>query len=451
MNIAILGYGVEGKSTERYFRAKGHHTTVFDKFSPAEIPDFHLENFDLVFRSPSIPPQSIFPDFLHAPNLTSITRYFFDNCPAQIIGITGTKGKGTTCSLTKAILESIGKKVWLVGNIGTPALDALDKISEYDIIVYELSSFQLWDLQKSPHVAVILRIEPEHLDVHGDFDNYLSAKSNIAKHQTATDYCYFYAHSPQSHQLAITSPGIKDSYPIQERELVTPLLDHLTVPGNHNRENAEAAISATSAILGLSRSDFIHQYSTEIASAFQHFHSLPHHIELIRTLNNVAYYDDNYSTSYPALDVALKSFPNNKIVLIAGGVDRHIDLTATKKAIFSNPQLEKVILIGETKTQLATGEDPEKYLFADTLAKAVEVAKSIAESIVIPTVQPAPDLNTQSTQSTPNTQSPPDSDTSPIHSATPVVLMSPGAASFDMFENYSKRGEAFQAIVQGLK
>lgn len=441
MNIAILGYGVEGKSTERYFRAKGHHTTVFDRFSPAEIPNFHLEKFDLIFRSPSIPPQSIFSDFLHAPNLTSATRYFFDNCPAQIIGITGTKGKGTTCSLTKAILESIGKKVWLVGNIGTPALDTIDKISECDTIVYELSSFQLWDLQKSPHVAVILRIEPEHLDIHGDFENYLSAKSNIAKHQTPTDYCYFYAHSPQSHQIATTSPGIKDSYPIQERELATPLLDHLAIPGNHNRENAEAAISAASAILGLSRPDFMHQYHKEIASAFQHFHSLPHHIELIRILNDVAYYDDNYSTSYPALDVALKSFHNNKIVLIAGGVDRRLDLTATKKAIFSHPYLEKVILIGETKTKLAEGEDPTKYLFADTLAEAVESAQSIAEAIVQPTTKDTTKKPTTQVTTNPNTITP----------TTPIVLMSPGAASFDMFENYSKRGDAFQTIVQELK
>lgn len=419
MKIAVLGYGLEGHSVENYFKPRGAEVTIFDRFEPAEIPTFHLENFNLVFRSPSIPPLSIKIDSAlesSDTHVTSNTIYFFEHCPAPIIGVTGTKGKGTTCSIIKNILKAAGHKVWFVGNIGHSALDVLDQIEPTDTVIYEMSSFQLWDLQKSPHVAVVLRIEAEHLDIHKDFADYFNAKSNIAKHQTPDNFCIYYQGSADAQKIAAKSPGKISSYPIANRKLVEPILDALTIPGQHNRENAEAAIVAVAAAFNLPVDTFINDYRAVLQQALSSFQALPHHIEFLRELGGVKYYDDNYSTSYPSLDVALKSF-SQPIVLIAGGYDRGLDLTESKRCIFDNTYLHQAILIGQTKQKLAEGEDPSKYQFADTLEEAVEKARSAAEAIA---------------------------------DKHPVLLMSPGAASFDMFKNYLDRGEKFQAIVKDL-
>ena len=248
MRIAILGYGQEGHSVEAYFRPRGADLTIFDPVTPADLKAQDLSAYDLVFRSPSVPPLG---------DWTSITQYFFAHSPARIIGVTGTKGKGTTCSLIRDLLTALGRKVWLVGNIGQPALDVLDQIQPDDLVVYELSSFQLWDLQRSPHIAVILHIEPDHLNVHRDYADYLAAKSNIARHQEPTDTCIYYALNPDSTKLGHTSPGHQIPYPITtDRAQLNQLLDRLAIPGQHNRENAEAALLAVAAELGLTLAFF---------------------------------------------------------------------------------------------------------------------------------------------------------------------------------------------------
>ena len=407
MKIAILGYGVEGKCIEEYF--KGHEITVFDDFKPAEIKD-QLAEFDLIFRSPSVPPEK---------NYTSATRYFFEHCKAKIIGVTGTKGKGTTCTLTAAILKALGYRVHLVGNIGTPALSVLDKIKPDDVVVFELSSFQLWDLDRSPHIAGVLRIEPDHLDIHSDYSDYVNAKSNITRFQTADDFCIYYAENIDSKKIAEFSLGHKLSYPLiipQIAEKVNSILDHLHLPGAHNRENAEAALMLAAAYLALPIEQFLDEHKDSIIAALENFKGLPHRLDFVRELNGVKYYDDNYSSAFPALDVAIKAFSENQVVLIAGGKDRGLDLTKTKRAIFDAKNVRKAILIGETKQALSKSENPNKYLLAETLKEAVFAAREIAEEL-----------------------------------ENPVVVMSPGAASFDMFENFKDRGDQFKKIVKGLK
>lgn len=406
MNIAVLGYGKEGRSVESYFKKRGENVKIFDNFKEEDIDNFDLNSFDLIFRSPSVRPRK---------NFTSVTKYFFDHCPCKIIGVTGTKGKGTTCSMITSILKSFGEKVWLVGNIGTPAIDILDQISPRDVVVYEMSSFQLWDLERSPHISVVLRIEPDHLDVHKDFDDYLMAKANIATHQTANDYCVYYANNPNSQKIAELSKAQKFSYPISSQENLPKILSALKVPGDHNKENAEAAILATSCYYGKSLDDFISNNLETISSGLADFRGLPHHIEFVRELNNIAFYDDNYSASFPSLDVAVAAFPDKNVVLIAGGKNRNLDLAQTKKRIFNSDSVVYTVLIGETKNLLSENENPEKYSLADTLPDAVNIAYEKAKKY-----------------------------------ENSIVLMSPGAASFDMFKNFIDRGEKFQKIVKEL-
>ena len=459
MKLAILGHGIEGKSVEKYFKThpydnvspKDIDITVFSDFKDEEIDKLGLEKFDVVFRSPSVRPHYNYTEhdleenklessyLKNKPYWTSATKYFFSHCPAEIISVTGTKGKGTTCSMTTALIKAINEQLYqpedrpntfLVGNIGIPPLDVLDQITEHDNVIYEMSSFQLWDLHDSSMVSVILRIEPDHLNIHKDFEEYSYAKAALSRYKSPDEFLIYYRDNPVTAKIAEESPAKKLSYPITERSnkisskaasQLKNLLDHLSVPGKHNRENAEAALLAVAA--RFFNGDLELMLSSEIYPALEkglaNYQGLPHRCQFLREFNNVKYYDDNYSTAFPALDVALNAFPGSKIVLIAGGQTKGAD-DVIKKRIFSTPNLEKAILIGSTKEYLAEGEDPARYELADTLDGAFSRARTAAEKIA--------------TKEKPS-----------------IVLMSPGFASFDMFESYGQRGELFTKLVKNLK
>ena len=407
MKIALLGLGKEGQASQEYFSKFGAEFKVFENFTDEEIAKQDLSGYDLVLRSPSARP---------LPGVSSMTKYFFDHCPCPIIGVTGTKGKGTTCCLTVAILKAVGAKVHLVGNIGIPAITILDDLKSDDVVVFEMSSFQLWDLTKSPHIAVIVRVEQDHLDRHYSLEDYWAAKGHIAEYQKPEDYCVYYKYNEVSKRLASLSAGTKLEYPV-ESEQITELTNVLGVPGDHNKENAKAALVAASAYYEMPVDEFVSKNFDKIKQAFINFKGLPHRVEFVRELNNVKYYDDNYSATYPSLDVAVKVFKDLPTILIAGGKDRGLDLTPNRQVIFESPNIKKAILIGETREKLAAGEDQSKYEFADTLEQAVKRAQELAESFGEPA----------------------------------IVLMSPGAASFDMFKNFSERGEMFHKYVEELK
>ena len=443
MNILILGYGLEGKSVENYFKhdpSLFEHTKIdiLDSFSKEELLFKDFSGYDLIFRTPSIPPK-----FIPAPKekITSVTKYFFDNCPCPIIGVTGTKGKGTTCTMIRDILTELKNSTHLVGNIGAPALDILPDLTKDDVIVYELSSFQLWDLEKSPTISVILRLEPDHLDVHDSVEEYYSAKSNIVKHQSSEDYCIYFKDNENTKNLVKSSPAEKLPYPYKSAVL-SEILSALQIPGKHNQEDAEAALLACFSYFKKYRSfsgdfdSFLKEYETPIRSALKNFQPLPHHIEFVRELNGVSYYDDSFSTVLPSLEAALNSFPDQPLVLIVGGKDKGFDLAPAKRLIFDKKNLVKAVLIGETAKKLAENEDPEKYFNAGTdFELAIKTAQKLAEEKL--------------------TNEEMNSDTCLVDAKPkinpPVVLLSPCASSFDMFESYKKRGDIFKEIVNNLK
>lgn len=417
MQILLLGYGKEGKSSETYFQNQGNEITVLDNFTNSDLEQIDATKYDLILRSPSVHPQA---------GWSSMTKYFFDHCPCPVIGVTGTKGKGTTCSIITAILQELGQKVWLVGNIGTPALDVLDKIQPQDVVVYEMSSFQLWDLEKSPHIAVVLRIEPDHLNIHDDFADYVNAKANITAHQSSQDYCIYNQQNSTSSEVAQKSAGTKLPYPITTKiPLLEEVLSVLNIPGEHNRENTEAALLAVSTYYDKTLDELLSDRKDEIKNALAKFKGLPHRLEFVRELNQVKYFDDNFCTNTASLEVALKAFPRLDIVSIIGGRDKtdNEDLPEIIKLVREHSAY--TILIGESGHAIAKTLQhsaqiaPDKYTMAETLEDAVLVAKQQAEKLV-QSNYPA------------------------------IVLMSPAAASFDMFENVYDRGSQFQNIVRKL-
>ncbi len=408
MKIALLGYGKEGQAVEKYFKSheKNVEIDIMKDFDPTEIRHKNYSSYDIIFRSPSVPP-------LGLPNESSVTKYFFDHCPCPIIGVTATKGKGTTCSFIKALLDAEKADVHLVGNIGTPAIEALDNLKPTSVVVYEMSSFQLWDLEKSPHIAIVGQLEPDHLNIHKDYEDYLNAKSNICKHQTADDYCIFYQENPESLKIANKSKAHKIPYPF---DIPTKIADAITIPGEHNKNNFLAALAAVASYQNISPDEYLKAHEANILAGLKAFKGLPHRLEYLRTINDVKYYDDNFSTNPSSTRVAVNSFPHDKLVIIVGGRDKtnNEDLPEIYE-ILRSQNIAKIILMGESGHDLAQKYQDDKFVLVESLKEAIDAAKEAAEAI-----------------------------------APAIVLMSPSAASFDMFENVYDRGAKFQDIIKSL-
>ena len=414
MKIVIAGFGVEGQSNLRYFREKfpkADFLVADEREKVDNLPEnvayqtgfSGLENADLIVRSPSLPPKKI----KTSGQIWSATNEFFANCSATIIGVTGTKGKGTTCSFISSILRATGKTVHLVGNIGVPALDILPKIEENDIVVYELSSFQLWDLQKSPHVAVVLMIEPDHLNVHADFNDYLAAKTNIAKFQAADDYVVYNSQNEFSKVIANASLAQKKEYPFV---LSDDIISAIRLPGKHNVDNACAAIAAVKSILPNMSDD-------EIKKGLSEFTGLPHRLKFVAEKYGVKYYDDSISTTPGSAIAALKAFTEPKI-LILGGSDKGADYSELAKEIAR--QNVRLIIINGTNAdgirEVLREEKIDCEIVQLNMAEMKEVAKSAKNKA----------------------------------QSGDVAILSPAAASFDMFKSYSDRGEQFVSAVEEL-
>jgi UDP-N-acetylmuramoylalanine--D-glutamate ligase len=371
-----------------------------------------ISDYDVVFRHPSTSP-----DLLKGVNVTSLTQEFFDKCPAPIIGVTGTKGKGTTSTLIAKILEVSGKKVHLLGNIGKPSLDALPNILADDIVVHELSSFQLWDLKTSPHVAVILMIEPDHQDVHPGMEDYVSAKANIANHQTAEDFLFYNPVNELSAKAAQGGSAVKQKYMTQENAFVQDgkiflrdqeiiSVDEVGLLGKHNLENICAALAASS--------KFVDDVSA-MSQAIREFKGLDNRLEFVKELDGVKYFNDSFSSAPVATKAAIQAF-GEPIILILGGYDKQTDFTPLA-GLIAEHKIKHVLLIGQIKQHIAEALTSKGYsdfeLIDGTMEEIVARARNIA-------------------------------------SQGDIVLLSPGAASFDMFKDFKDRGRQFRAAVEGL-
>ena len=429
MKVAIAGYGIEGEASYRYWVERGDNVTIVDEATEPTrpIPDTalrflgpgafeRLEGYDLVVRTASLNPGRLHTDG----KVWSATNEFFERCPAPIIGVTGTKGKGTTCSFIVSILRAAGKTVHFVGNIGTPALEQLSKISPDDIVVYELSSFQLWDLKRSPHTAVVLMVEPDHLNVHLDMHDYVKAKSHIRAYQQADDTCWYHPKNTYAKEIATATrdgraapynqPNVagsvyieNGSFWVNEHEICTT--DAVVIPGEHNLENACAALSAAL--------EYMDDYSSAEAG-LRSFTGLPHRLKFVREVHGIKYYDDSIATTPGSALAAMAAFSAPKVLLLGGqakGVsfDSVVEMAANLDV--------KIVAFGESGRNIA-----ELALKHNVECKLVKPGHTM-EAIV--------------------------AEASRLAQPGSVVILSPAAASFDMFKNYAERGEAFiHAVTQ---
>ena len=374
-------------------------------------------------RTPAVNPSRL----PKSAKITSVTNLFFEKCPAPIIGVTGSKGKGTVSSFIAEILRAAGLKVYLVGNIGLPALNELSEIQKDDAVIYELSSFQLWDAQKSPHIAILNNLEVDHLDVHDGFEDYVAAKMNIAKNQTENDFFIFNAENPivLKNVENLKNQLKAELQPFQDYNLAHIQENHflwgdevlfetniLKIPGEHNQKNACAAMIATF--------DFLREKGFENEEIFDFwreglskFAGLPHRLKFVREFEGVRFYDDSIATTPGSAIAALNSFEKPKI-LILGGSNKGADLSGLIEKIAKMPEqeLRKVILMGAESEKLAQkliSSGFERFINLGVKTNMQEVVKTAFENA----------------------------------KSGDVVILSPAHASFDMFKSYIDRGEQF--------
>ncbi|MCR4328105.1 MAG: UDP-N-acetylmuramoyl-L-alanine--D-glutamate ligase [Patescibacteria group bacterium] len=461
LKIAILGFGREGQSLLRFFKQspkfKNAEVWMLDKRKKLALPRGihaylgsqyleHLKEFNIIFRSPGIP--YLLPEIQaakkHGVEISSATKLFFEelnsrflqNLPPTtyqspcIIGVTGTKGKGTTCTLLYKILKAAGKKVYLAGNIGKPALDLLSthySLPATSCIILELSSFQLQDLNQSPHIAAVLDMFPDHQDAHTSVTEYYRAKENIAFHQKKADSIFFFAKNPISRRIAYQSPGKKIA--VDETQFDIFSLGDLKLVGMHNFKNAVMAATIARS-LKISRA--------VITRTVMSFRGNEHRLELVRTLHGVRFYNDSSSTNPHTTAAAIQSFqiqPANlriklkiPVVVIVGGQDKNLDYAPLANALKKHP-VKLVVLMGENTHKIKhalQGTNCELQV-ASSLKNAVHIAYRYSK---LKTPYPA-DTQTNSKFTT--------------------ILFSPGATSFDMFKDYADRGEQFKELVRKLR
>ena len=444
--ILVLGVGVSNRPLVRLLLHYGIDVTCCDKTPREKLDDevlaleaqgarLHLgEHYldgvsgDVVFRTPGLHPDTPQIRALRDSGavITSEMEAFFRVCPCQIIAVTGSDGKTTTSTLISELLKKEGFRVWLGGNIGTPLLDRADEMQAEDRVVLELSSFQLMYFPFSPHTAVITNLSPNHLDIHKDMEEYVAAKENLYLHQTADDILILNRDNEITHSFVPKAKGtvlefsrqsepecgvfLRDGVIWRKGETVEKILEQsdILLPGIHNVENYMAAILAVG--------DCVR--TETIRDVARHFGGVEHRIELVREKDGVRYYNDSIASSPTRTIAGLKSF-DQKLILIAGGYDKHIPFEPLGPEIVEHVKI--LILSGATAPKIeaavlgASNYRPgcPEILHEDDFYEAVRLASRVAK--------------------------PGD-----------VVILSPAGPAFDKFKNFMVRGREFKKTVMEL-
>lgn len=419
--ILIYGFAKEGLSTLNYLRRNeiAQEITIADDKKLAEMGNefqhalnnngnlklidgnelFNNKdlNFDVIFITPGIPMYRV-PNRLW-PIITSQTKLFLEKYHSQTIGVTGTKGKGTTASLIFKILEDSGKKCMLLGNFGTPLLDYYGKIDKETIIIGEFSSYQLQLIKNSPHIALLINIFPEHLDYHGNFSSYLAAKANITKFQSRDDYLIINTQLP--HLRKVASQSLAQVKPIVHPKSYWPT----KLLGDFNQLNIAAAWEAVK-LFGIDE--------TTARKSVASFKPLEHRLEPIGAFRNLSFYDDSFATVPESTIFAMDTIGTQLETLITGGFDRGIKYTQLAKAI-DDSTVKALILFPTTGQKIlqALKRADLKVFETDSMENAVRLAYE----------------NTSNGKS---------------------VLLSCASPSFNLFRNFRDRGEQFKKWVVKL-
>ncbi len=447
--IDVIGFGVSNGELVFRLAAAGANVTLHDRreagqFRPEQISrlreagvtlslgESYLDslNGEIILRTPGL--SYLTPELVEARRrgkvVTSELEIFMEICPCPVYGITGSDGKTTTASLMADMLRAAGKTVHLGGNIGKPLLSTLDLVTENDVCVIELSSFQLLSMRCSPDVAVVTNISPNHLDVHRDMDEYVSAKRNIILHQNGFSRAVLSCDSEGSAAFApdvrgalrwfsrrhpVENGGWMDEkgdlyHSVNGRSVFLMNRSELKLPGLHNVENF---LAAASAVWGTAT-------AAQICDVGRSFAGVEHRIEFVRNKNGVRWYNDSIATSPSRTMAGLRSF-DEPLIVIAGGYDKHLSfaplapvlLEHAKRLILTGPTAPKI----EQAVREADGFAQSGLVIdhAADLAEAVKIANGAALS-------------------------------------GDVVILSPACASFDAYENFEARGRHFKELVRAL-
>ncbi|MDP3918103.1 MAG: UDP-N-acetylmuramoyl-L-alanine--D-glutamate ligase [Candidatus Woesebacteria bacterium] len=399
--VAIIGYGIEGQDVERYLKLKGAIVTILDQKNGDNYLS-NLDKFDLIIRSPGVYPYK--PELKNL-NITTPTRIFFEEFKGKIIGVTGTKGKGTTSTLIYNILRSAGMSVYLGGNIGKPLLELLPKLTSKSYVIMEISSFQLIDLPISPDIAVVLNITSDHMDWHKNQNEYIDAKKNIVRFQKSSDWAVLNSEYKNSKNFGKETKA--NIIFFSKKTLDRKYKHQLILRGEHNLENIAAAV-AVSNILNINKKI--------ILNTVRKFKGLEHRLEFVKFFNEVGFFNDSFATGPQPTIAAIKSFTENE-TLILGGSDKGLDYKELGDVINKSNNIKNIILVGTTAKKIEKYISNKKIMIRDLgFTKMKDIVKEAFK----------------------------------ISKHGYVVILSPASASFDMFENYKDRGNQFKEAVWNL-
>ena len=457
MRIGIVGWGIETQSAYHYFGPEYEYLIVNehprDDFPPEsdkvkvqflkdeKPPGITSNVMDLSYLDGIEKCDKIVYSVTSVKNLeqkfgddkdfwrkaTTIWHIFFEKVKTKnLIGVTGTKGKGTTSTLIYEMLKASGKTVYLAGNIGTSVLDILDAVQEGDWVVLEMTNYQLYKFPYSPHIAVSLMITQEHQDWHKDMDEYIAAKTNLFAHQKKDDIAIYFAGNQHSQQIVGSSSGIKIPYftkpgAVAKDEGIIVVGDPETeviqtkdvkLIGEHNLENICAAVTT----VWFSLNEVEEQIKLEaIRKVLSAFSGLEHRLEFVREVDEVKYYDDSFGTTPDTAIVALQAFVEPKIIIL-GGHDKGLPFDELVNEVIKQ-RVRKVIAVGDT------GEKITKSLMDKGYKDIVTGLKTMSEIVAAAREAAQPG---------------------------DVILLSAGTSSFGLFKDYKDRGDQFKTAVAAL-